>query len=127
MPENGKADELTERLKKYGNTSYELAKLELIESSSVFGSGAISTVLISVVVILSIFFTSFGCAYLLSLVLKNNYLGFLIVGAFYFLLSLTLILGRKKLLEIPIRNKIIHKIYNEATENNLLKNLGNGK
>jgi len=127
MPENGKADELTERLKKYGNTSYELAKLELIESSSVFGSGAISTVLISVVVILSIFFTSFGCAYLLSIVLKNNYLGFLIVGAFYFLLSLTLILGRKKLLEIPIRNKIIHKIYNEATENNLLKNLGNGK
>jgi len=127
MPENGKADELTERLKKYGNTSYELAKLELIESSSVFGSGAISSVLISVVVILSVFFTSFGCAYLLSIVLKNNYLGFLIVGAFYFLLSLTLILGRKKLLEIPIRNKIIHKIYNEATENNLLKNLGNGK
>ncbi len=127
MPENGKADELTERLKKYGNTSYELAKLELIESSSVFGSGAISSVLISVVVILSAFFTSFGCAYLLSIVLKNNYLGFLIVGAFYFLLSLTLILGRKKLLEIPIRNKIIHKIYNEATENNLLKNLGNGK
>lgn len=127
MPENGKADELTERLKKYGNTSYELAKLELIESSSVFGSSAISSVLISVVVILSVFFTSFGCAYLLSIVLKNNYLGFLIVGAFYFLLSLTLILGRKKLLEIPIRNKIIHKIYNEATENNLLKNLGNGK
>jgi len=127
MPENGKADELTERLKKYGNTSYELAKLELIESSSVFGSGAISSVFISVVVILSVFFTSFGCAYLLSIVLKNNYLGFLIVGAFYFLLSLTLILGRKKLLEIPIRNKIIHKIYNEATENNLLKNLGNGK
>jgi len=127
MPENGKADELTERLKKYGNTSYELAKLELIESSSVFGSSSISSVLISVVVILSVFFTSFGCAYLLSIVLKNNYLGFLIVGAFYFLLSLTLILGRKKLLEIPIRNKIIHKIYNEASENNLLKNLGNGK
>lgn len=111
MPEFGKIEELTENLKKYIATSYELQKLQAIESSSVFGSGLISSLLVGLVVVLFVFFLSLWAGFYLSASIGDNYSGFLIVAGFYFLFGFILILVRKKLIEKPLRDKIIRKVF----------------
>lgn len=110
MPEFGKIEELTESLKKYIATSYELQKLQAIESSSVFGSGLISSLFVGLVVVLFVFFLSLWAGFYLSAIIGDNYSGFLIVAGFYFLFSLILVIVRKKLIEKPLRDKIIRKV-----------------
>ena len=111
MPEFGKIEELTENLKKYIATSYELQKLQAIESSSVFGSGLISSLLVGLVVVLFVFFLSLWAGFYLSASIGDNYSGFLIVAGFYFLFGFILILVRKKLIERPLQDKIIRKVF----------------
>lgn len=111
MPEFGKIEELTENLKKYIATSYELQKLQVIESSSVFGSGLISSLLVGLVVVMFVFFLSLWAGFYLSAIIGDNYSGFLIVAGFYFLFSIILVMLRKKLVEKPLRDKIIRKIF----------------
>ena len=111
MPEFGKIEELTDNLKKYIATNYELQKLQAIESSSVFGSGLISSLLVGLVVVLFVFFLSLWAGFYLSASIGDNYSGFLIVAGFYFLLGFILILVRKKLIERPLRDKIIRKVF----------------
>ena len=111
MPEIEKTEELIANLKQYVNTNYEILKLEAAERSSVLGSGLISGLLVTLVGILFIFFLSFAAAFYISIRLDNNYAGFMIIAGFYLLAGLILFIGRKKLLEKPLRNKIILKIF----------------
>jgi hypothetical protein len=114
MPEQDKIEVLTQHLKVYANTSYDLIKLQATERTSVIGSGMISGLLVGLAGILFIFFLSTGAGFYLSEVLGNNYSGFGIIGAFYFILFIVLIIGRKKLIEKPMRNVIIRKIFSKS-------------
>jgi hypothetical protein len=111
MAEDVKLEELTESVKKYINTNYELLKLQAAERTSVIGSASISMLAIGFIVILFVFFISIYIGFYLSTCLGDSYSGFAIVAGFYFLISLVLILGRKKLLENPLRDKIIRKLF----------------
>ena len=113
MPEQTKIEELTDSLKRYVNTSYELIRLQATERSSVIGSGLISGIILGLTALLSVFFISLWAGFYLSDKIGNNYAGFAIVGGFYFLLGLILLIGRKKLVETPIRDKIIRKLLNK--------------
>ena len=111
MPENVKIEELTENIKAYVRSTYQLNKLETIESISVIGSGFVSSMVISLITIFFILFISIGIAFCLSSILGNYYYGFLIVGGFYFLLGSIVLLGREKLIEHPLRDKFIKKVF----------------
>jgi uncharacterized RDD family membrane protein YckC len=113
MSKEAKIEELSETLKNYVTTNYEIIKLEAAKSTSAIGSSLISGICIGLIVILFIFFLSLGAGFYLSAVLGNTYAGFAIVAAFYLLLGLILIAGRKSLMEKPIRDKIIRKIFSE--------------
>lgn len=113
MQEPGKTEELTESLKRYVNTSLELIKLEVAERSSVIGSGLASKLLAGLVGIMFIFFISLWAGFYISVQLNDSYSGFIIVAGFYFLLTLILIIGRKKILEKPIRDKMIRKLFSK--------------
>ncbi|OFX58328.1 MAG: hypothetical protein A2066_06610 [Bacteroidetes bacterium GWB2_41_8] len=106
-----KLEEITEKLKSYIQTNYELIKLQTIERSSVILAELISNILVGLVVILFVFFLSVCAGFYLSSRLGEYYLGFAIVAGFYFLCSLILIVLRKKLLERPMRDKIITEIF----------------
>lgn len=110
MAENLKIHEIVDSLKEYYNTNYDLRKLEATERSSVIGAGLISIILIGLVVLFFVLFISLGVAFYLSDVLASNYFGFGIVAGFYLLFGLILYIGRKKLLERPLCDKIINKI-----------------
>jgi hypothetical protein len=111
MPEQDKIEVLVESINKYVKTNCELIKLEATERTSVIGSSLISNLLIGLVGILLIFFISLGAGFYISYRIGDNYSGFIIVAGFYFILGFILMIGRRTLMEIPIRDKIISKIY----------------
>lgn len=113
MPEKGKIEDLTKSLKTYIHTNIELIKLEGTERVSVIGSSLISLLIVGTSVFIFILFLSIGAGFYLSNCYDDNFTGFAIVAGFYFILSLLLIICRKKFIESPIRDKIIQKIFNK--------------
>jgi hypothetical protein len=116
MSENVEIEELTEGLKLYINTNVELIKLELTERSSMIGAGLISNMLLGLACALFVLFISLGAGFYLSALLGNNYSGFAIIAGFYLLLVLILMIGQKKLIERPLRDKIIRKVLTKSGE-----------
>lgn len=106
-----KIEELIESLKRYAVTTFEVIKLEAANRSSVILSNLISKVIIGLIVLLFAFFLSLGICFYLSELFGNSYLGFGMVAGFYLLLGIALIVGRKKLLVNPMREKIIQELY----------------
>jgi len=115
MPEPGKIEELTESLKKYIITIYELNKLEAVEHMAEISSSMISHFIVGLAEAMFVLILSIGGCMYLSARLGDNYTGFFIVAGFYFLLALILIIVRKKLIVRRIREKIIRKIFRTRT------------
>lgn len=113
MEEPNKFEEVTESVKKYINTRYELMVLKTTEKASNVGAEAISAILITRLAGLSILILSFAVAFYLSYKLGDTYSGFLIVGGAYFLITLLLIGFRKSLLTKPFRNIIIKAMFKQ--------------
>jgi energy-coupling factor transporter transmembrane protein EcfT len=111
MPEHDKIEVLVESINRYVKTNCELIKLEATERTSVIGSCLISNLLIGLVGILIIFFISLGASFYISYRIGDNYSGFIIVAGFYFILGFILMIGRRTLIERPLRDKIIRKIF----------------
>ena len=111
MPEQEKIEVLVESINRYLKSNCELIKLEATERTSVIGSSIISNLLIGLVGILLIVFLSLGVSFYISFRMGDSYSGFIIVAAFYFILGFILMIGRKALMERPLRDKIIRKIF----------------
>lgn len=110
MKEPEKIEEFAENLKSYLNVCLELNKLEAIERTSVIGPSLITGILMGIIGILFILFVSLSLGFYLSVQLGDSYSGFTIAAGFYFILGLVLFLTRMKLVEMPLRDKIIQKI-----------------
>ena len=113
MPENKKIDQLAASLKEYMSINRELMKLEATERISVIGSGLISGLLVTILGLFFLFFVSLAAGFYFSKMTGNNYSGFLIVAAFYLLMVFILFLSRKKMVEKPLRDKIITEIFSK--------------
>jgi hypothetical protein len=113
MQEQGKLETLIEELKKYLTTTLEINKLEAVERSSTVTATMMSGLLIGIVVVLLILFISLWAGFYISAKLGDTYSGFTLVAGFYLLLTVVLFLGRKKLIENPIRDKIIRTVLNK--------------
>ena len=111
--ETTKIEEVADNLKKYVKTNIELLKLEGAERAAVIGSGLISSVVVGFTGILGVLFISIAAGFYISDHFGNHCTGFAIVAAFYFLLTLIFVLGRKKMLERPFSNAIINVIFNK--------------
>lgn len=105
-----KIEELIEQLKLYSVTTIKVIKLETVERSSALLSNLISRVIIGVIATLFAFFLSLGICFYLSELFNNSYMGFGLVAGFYLLLGIVLIIGRKKLLIKPIRERMIQEM-----------------
>ena len=110
MSEQTTIEHLSDDLKQYINTNYELLKLEAVDNVSAVASSAVSYLLVGVVSGLFLFFMSLGVGFYISFCRGDSYSGFVIVAGFYFLLAVVLLIARKKGVANPIRNKIIEKI-----------------
>ncbi len=109
MQLNEKLEALTDSLKEYVDTNYELIKLEVIDHSSDLISGIISALLVGLMLVLFLLFGSFYAAYYLSDLLQIDYIGFAIVGGFYLLVALIFHFNKKNLIESPVCNSFIKR------------------
>lgn len=113
MTDRRKIEELIESLKRFVSTNYELNKLEAIKRSAVIGPGLVSGLLLGIVAILFVFFISLGAGFYLSEKLGNSYSGFAITAAFYLLVGFIVFFRRKRLIERPLRDKIIERVFSK--------------
>lgn len=112
MPEFKKLEEISDQFKEYLIVNYEIVKLHATERASVIGSSLMSSLIIGIAIFLFVFTLSIGLGFYLSALLNNMYSGFLIIAGFYFLLAIILYIGRKRMIQKPMRNKIIQELLN---------------
>jgi uncharacterized RDD family membrane protein YckC len=112
MPEFKRLEEISDQFKQYLILNYEIVKLHATERASVIGSSLMSSFIVGLTVFLFVFTLSIGVGFYLSALLNNMYSGFLIIAGFYFLLAIILFIGRKRMIEKPIQDKIIQKLLN---------------
>ena len=113
MPQQSEIEVLTHNLGRYANTSYELAKLEATERSSVIGAGLVSGFIITLISILFLFFISLWVGFYLSAKMGDSYSGFPIVAGIYLVIGLVLFTNKKKMIENPLRDNFNKKIYHK--------------
>jgi len=110
MPILQKLEELSDSVKEYLLLNLEILKFQTINQISTVGSSVISSLIIGISAFLCVVTLSIGLGFYLSALLGDSYSGFALIAAFYFLLAIILFVARKKMIEKPLRNKIIKKI-----------------
>src|ERR1700752_494998 len=109
-----KIEDLSENIKKYVNTSYELSKLEFIEQVSILGGLLFSGIIIGLMWFMFLFFISMAIGFYISAWVGGNFAGFSIIAGIYFIISVVFFIVRKKRIEHPVRNLIIWKIFSKT-------------
>jgi uncharacterized membrane protein YqjE len=111
MYDNANIEEVTKKLKMTIQTNIELMKLEVVERTSVIFSRLLIFLLIGFFALLFILFGSITVGFLLSHCFNDTSIGFGIVSCFYLLISVLILIFRKLLIELPIRDKIVRSIF----------------
>ena len=107
MQLNEKLEALTDSLKEYVDTNYELIKLEVIDYSSEVISEIISKLIVGIMLVLFAIFGGFYLSYYLSDVIGIDYIGFAIVSGFYLIAAIFVHLTKKSLIETKICDSFI--------------------
>jgi len=113
MEEQTKIEELSDKLKSYIDTRYDLIVLQTSDKVSIIGSEFIAYLLIGILSILFIVLFSIALSLYISFLYGNTFTGFFAVGGLYFILAVLLIAFKKHLTN-PFRNKIIRAVLNET-------------
>jgi uncharacterized oligopeptide transporter (OPT) family protein len=113
MEDQNRIEELTDKLKSYIDTRYDLIVLNTTDKVSSVGSQFIAYTLIGVLSMLFIVLFSIAVSIYISSALNNPFSGFFIVSGIYLLAAVLLIIFRKQFTN-PFRNKIIRAILKET-------------
>ena len=109
MQLNEKLDVLTDSLKEYAETNYELIRLQVIDHTSDIISAVIGILIFGVLLFIALLFGSAYAAYYLSDLIGIDNIGFAVVGGFYLLVAIVFHLNRKRLIENRVCNNFIKR------------------
>lgn len=101
---------LFERAEDFSKTSIELYKLKLIDKSADIVSSIVTSLVIFSTVALSLLIINIGLALWIGKLMNDMFYGFFVIGGFYAILSILLIIFRNYWIKNPINNTIIAKI-----------------
>ncbi|MFI5151863.1 MAG: phage holin family protein [Chitinophagales bacterium] len=106
-----KIEETVDHLKRYVNGKISQVKLGAAEKTSDILSVLIARTLVAIVFFFFVLLASEALAYGLGEYLGKNWLGFLIVAAFYLLAGVIIWKTKEKILRIPIMNGLIRRLF----------------
>jgi len=109
MQLNEKIDALTDSVKEYVETNYELVKLQVIDHTSDVISAVIGMAIFGVLLFLFLLFGSMYAAFYLSHLIGIDDIGFAVVGGFYLLVGILFYFNRKNLIENRVCNNFIKR------------------
>ena len=105
---------LFEKIETYGTSSYEIAKLRSLETSTLVASSVVSRLAVIIVFSLFILFVNIGIAFYLGDLLGKYYFGFLIVSGFYLITGIVLHFFLYKWIKKPLSDFIIMQVLQET-------------
>ena len=109
MQINEKIDLLTDSVKEYIETNYELVKLQVIDHTSDIISALIGMLIFGILLFIFIVFGSLYAAFYLTDLIGIDNIGFAVVGGFYLLVAILFLFNRKKLIENRVCNNFIKR------------------
>ena len=101
---------ILDQLKEYAEIRFNLAKLRAIEGGTSIAASIIADVAVMMCMVLAFIFASITLAFFLAEVLHSDWEGFGCVALIYLLIAL-IVKANKKMLEKPIVNGFINKIF----------------
>lgn len=101
---------LLESAEDYGKTNIELFKLKVIAKSADLVSSLLSSLVIFILVAFSFLIFNLGMALWVGKLLGDAYCGFFVVGGFYTLITVPLVMNREKWVKYPISNSLIKQM-----------------
>jgi Putative Actinobacterial Holin-X, holin superfamily III len=105
-------------IKDYANTRIDQIKLGSAERVSDLVSVFIAKALAALVFLFSLLYGSTAAAYGIGDYFNRTWLGFLIVAGIYLLLGWIIWATRERLIQIPIMNGILSRLFNEEIRKN---------
>src|SRR5665213_2561312 len=108
--ENTRIEELFYKFKDYGETTITLLKLKAINKILKFSSTVIVSIFSMIFLFLILICASIGFSLLIGQWLGHTYWGFFIIALVYIIIWLLLFLSKKKILNEPIKNKLIKEL-----------------
>ena len=108
--QDGVIETLFDKTKDYVETRADLFKLKAIKKTAEVGSSIVSNIVIVVVFSSFFIFLNIALGLWLGDLTGKNYLGFLIVAAFYLIVGIIIYSNREKIISSPIANSIIKKM-----------------
>ncbi|MDR0228016.1 MAG: phage holin family protein [Flavobacteriaceae bacterium] len=106
-------DEIKKSSEAYINTSLKYYRLWGFKVSVKVTTQFMTFILLSLFIMMALFFLSLATAFAIGSALKSYYLGFLIVGAFYILITIIAYSCRKTIVERPVIKKLSEIILND--------------
>lgn len=100
-------ESLFEKAEAYGKTTYELAKLKLLETTNMVVTSLIARLSVILMISMFLFVLSIGIALLLGDLLGKTYYGFFIVAGFYLVAGIVLHFFLHKWVKKPMSELII--------------------
>lgn len=110
MDEKIKVEHLISDVKEYAEERMNLVMLGLQEKTSKAIGGTASILIVIVLAIFMLGFLSTALAWFIGQQLDQPFLGFLIVGGFYLIVSILLWANREKWLSLPVMNAFLKNI-----------------
>jgi Protein of unknown function (DUF1469). len=108
-------ESLIEKTQQLGMTNLELLKLKGVDKASEAISSIASIWAVVVPVVFSFILLSIGLAIWIGDAMGKTYLGFLMVGAFFALVAVTIFICRMRWIKRPLRNLIIRQLLKKTS------------
>jgi hypothetical protein len=109
----GPVEELSDNMKEYLATRYELTVLKTSQKVSIVASAAAFGALVGLFILFFLLFILIACGFYLSDLFGNYGHGFAALSGVFLLLALIFYIGRKKLIMNPVRNVLIKAMFDE--------------
>lgn len=109
-------DDLFEKATGYAETRIDLFKLKATKQASDIASATASTTIFYTIISIAVLILNIGIALWLGELMGRSYYGFFVLAAFYLLAGFIFKVMRRSLIERPISNSIIRKIYNNGKD-----------
>ncbi|MDD2984278.1 MAG: phage holin family protein [Crocinitomicaceae bacterium] len=105
--------DITDNIKEYVETRYELLSLKSADKVSKIGSSLGMALVLALLTVFFLMFLSIAGGIYLSILLDSFILGFLSLAGFYLILILIFYSVRKNLIINPIRNLLIREMFED--------------
>ena len=105
--------DISDNIKEYIETRYELLSLKSADKVSKIGSSLGMALVIALLTVFFLMFLSIAGGIFLSMLLDSYIYGFLCLSLFYLILIVIVYTARKSLIINPIRNLLIREIFED--------------